>query len=392
MCGIVGMTNLKRNISSQIDIIKNMNQMLFRRGPDEEGYFAEENVLFGHKRLIVIDPESGKQPMTIKKDANRYTIIYNGELYNTLELKKELVHHGYEIKSKSDTEVLLTSFIHWGYDVCTKLNGIFAFAIWDSEKKELFIARDHLGVKPLYYTMINDTLIFASEVKALLKYPEIKIELDRTGIAELFGLGPAHTPGNGILKNIYELKPASFLLWNISGLQVHKYWELKSEVHTNDFHTTCDIVKQLLTDSIKRQLVSDVPLCTFLSGGLDSSIITKFASDYYKEHGLPNLKTFSVDYIDNDKNFIKSDFQPNADKYYIDIMTNSLGTTHETIKIDTPELADSLYDAMIARDFPGMADVDSSLLLFCKEVKERSTVAISGECADEIFCRISMVF
>lgn len=166
----------------------------------------------------------------------------------------------------------------------------------------------------------------------------------------------------------------------MSGFKCKRYWKLESKPHTDDFKTTCEKVKYLLEDSIHRQLVSDVPLCTFLSGGLDSSIITTYASRYNKD-----LNTFSVDYVDNDKNFVKSDFQPNSDKYYIDIMTNKLKTNHHTIYIDTPELADALEDAMIARDFPGMADVDSSMLLFCKNVKKQATVALSGECADEIF-------
>lgn len=386
MCGIVGIANVKENLYNKINVIKNMNYTLRKRGPDEEGYFVENNVLLAHRRLIVIDPETGSQPMTIKKEDNTYTIVYNGELYNTAELKEELEKLGYKMQTKSDTEVLLYSFIQWGYDVCNKLNGIFAFAVWNSNKKELFLARDNFGVKPLFYTMIDNTLIFSSEVKALFEYPGVNPELDGEGIAEVFGLGPAHTPGNGIFKNINELKPATYLILNESGMYIEKYWQLHSKKHNDDLETTCEKVRTILMDSIQRQLCSDVPLCVFLSGGLDSSIITKIASDYYRINNMPNLKTFSVDYVDNDKNFVKSDFQPNSDKYYIDLMTKSLGTNHENIIIDTPELADSLYDAMIARDFPGMADVDSSMLLLCKRVKEKATVVLSGECADEIFC------
>ncbi len=169
------------------------------------------------------------------------------------------------------------------------------------------------------------------------------------------------------------------------GLHIECYWKLKSKIHTDNFKTTCEKVKYLLEDSINRQLISDVPLCTFLSGGLDSSIITTYANKYYNKKNLPILNTFSVDYIDNDKNFVTSDFQPNSDNHYIDIMIKKLGVNHHTIYIDTPELVDALEDAMLARDFPGMADVDSSMLLFCKNVKKYATVALSGECADEIF-------
>ena len=384
MCGFVGFANLKENISSKTNIY-NMNESISKRGPDEDGYYYEEHVCLGHKRLIVVDPDGGKQPMSAMKDGNLYTIVYNGQLYNTKDLRSELEKNGFTFDSYSDTEVLLKSFIFWKYDVVKKLNGIFSFAIWDSKKNELFLARDHFGVKPLFYTIYNNTLVFASEIKALFKYPGIEAKLDEQSIAELFGIGPARTAGLGIFKNIYEIKPAHFGIFNENGLHIERYWKLESKVHTDSLGKTCDNVRFLLEDSISRQLVSDVPLCTFLSGGLDSSIITLYASKYCKKHNLPPLNTYSVDYVDNDKNFVKTDFQPNSDNYYINLMTEKLNTNHHTVILDTPELASALEDAMIARDFPGMADVDSSLLLFCKNVKQNATVSLTGECADEIF-------
>ncbi|HJJ11061.1 MAG TPA: asparagine synthase (glutamine-hydrolyzing) [Clostridiaceae bacterium] len=384
MCGFVGFANLKENISSKTNIY-NMNESISKRGPDEDGYYYEEHICLGHKRLIVVDPDGGKQPMSAMKDGNLYTIVYNGQLYNTKDLRSELEENGFTFDSYSDTEVLLKSFIFWKYDVVKKLNGIFSFAIWNSKKNELFLARDHFGVKPLFYTIYNNTLVFASEIKALFKYPGIEAKLDEQSIAELFGIGPARTAGLGIFKNIYEIKPAHFGIFNESGLHIERYWKLESKVHTDSLGKTCDNVRFLLEDSISRQLVSDVPLCTFLSGGLDSSIITLYASKYCKKHNLPPLNTYSVDYVDNDKNFVKTDFQPNSDNYYINLMTERLNTNHHTVVLDTPELASALEDAMIARDFPGMADVDSSLLLFCKNVKQEATVSLTGECADEIF-------
>lgn len=384
MCGFVGFANLKENISSKTNIY-NMNESISKRGPDEDGYYYEEHICLGHKRLIVVDPDGGKQPMSAMKDGNLYTIVYNGQLYNTKDLRSELEENGFTFDSYSDTEVLLKSFIFWKYDVVKKLNGIFSFAIWNSKKNELFLARDHFGVKPLFYTIYNNTLVFASEIKALFKYPGIEAKLDEQSIAELFGIGPARTAGLGIFKNIYEIKPAHFGIFNESGLHIERYWKLESKVHTDSLGKTCDNVRFLLEDSISRQLVSDVPLCTFLSGGLDSSIITLYASKYCKKHNLPPLNTYSVDYVDNDKNFVKTDFQPNSDNYYINLMTERLNTNHHTVVLDTPELASALEDAMIARDFPGMADVDSSLLLFCKNVKQDATVSLTGECADEIF-------
>lgn len=385
MCGIVGFVNYKKNISNYKDILSNMNNTLSNRGPDEQGFYIKENVALAHKRLIVIDPEGGKQPMIEKYSFGEYVIVYNGQIYNTKELRHTLEENGFSFNGHCDTEVLLKSYIYYGNEVAKHLNGIFSFAIWNSQKQELFLARDHLGVKPLYYTQFDNSFIFASEIKAIFKYPGIEKIIDKQGISELFGIGPAHTPGTSVFKNIYEIKPAHFAIYNKSGLHIERYWKLETKEHTDNFEQTCEKVNFLLDDAIQRQLVSDVPLCVMLSGGLDSSIIVAYASNYCRKNGLPPLDTYSVDYLDNDKNFVKSDFQPNSDNYYINIMKNKFQTNHHTIVIDTPELADSLEDAMIARDYPGMADVDSSFLLFCKNIKKEATVCLSGECSDEIF-------
>ena len=327
----------------------------------------------------------GKQPMAFEYNGNKYVIVYNGQIYNTKELKETLKQNNITLEGYSDTEILLKAYIFYKEEIVNKLNGIFSFAIWDENNQSLFMARDHFGVKPLFYTIFNNALVFASEVKALLKYPGVEAILDEQGISELFGIGPAHTNGITAFKNIYELKPANYMIYNEDGIHIKRYWKLRSKVHEDSFDQTCENVQHLLEDSIKNQLISDVPLCTFLSGGLDSSIITLYAAEYCKTNNLPNLNTYSVDYIDNDKNFQKTDFQPNSDNYYINLMQTKLKTNHHTVMLDTPELAKALEDAMIARDFPGMADVDSSLLLFCKNVKPEATVALTGECADEIF-------
>ncbi len=385
MCGIVGFVNFKQVLTKHKNVLLNMNSSLINRGPDEDGYYIKEHVALAHKRLIVIDPKGGKQPMVEQLSENEYVIVYNGQIYNTKELRQTLEENGFTFKGHSDTEVLLKSYIYYGKNVVHHLNGIFAFAIWDQKNEELFIARDHFGIKPLFYTMQNNSFIFASEIKAIFQYSGVKKILNSQGIAELFGIGPAHTPGTTVFDNIFELKPSHFAIFNRSGFHLEKYWKLASMPHTENFAQTCDHLSFLLKDAITRQLVSDVPLCTFLSGGLDSSIITKFASDYCFENNLPPLDTYSIDYVDNDKNFVKSDFQPNSDNYYINLMVNKLHTKHHSIVIDTPELAEYLEDAMIARDMPGMADIDSSLLLFCKNVKPYATVSLTGECADEIF-------
>ena len=385
MCGIVGFVNYKKDVSESEDIIKNMTETLSRRGPDEDGIYIQKNIALGHKRLIVIDPKGGKQPMIEKYSFGEYVICYNGQIYNTKELRRTLEENGFTFNGHCDTEVLLKSYIHYGEDVVHHLNGIFAFAVWNSKTEELFLARDHFGVKPLFYTEFENTFIFASELKAIFEYPGIEIAIDSQGISELFGIGPAHTPGTTVYKNIFEIKPAHFAIYNKSGLHIERYWKLESKPYTETFEETCSHLHLLIEDAINRQLVSDMPICAFLSGGLDSSIITKFSAIFCKNNGLPPLDTYSIDYVDNDKNFVKSDFQPNSDSHYINIMTENVYCNHHNIILDTPELAKALEDAMIARDMPGMADVDSSLLLFCQNVKKEKTVTLMGECADEIF-------
>lgn len=385
MCGFAGFVNYKKSTERLRTVLNDMTQKLSNRGPDEQGFYINKNVALGHKRLIVLDPKGGKQPMIEKYSFGEYVIVYNGQIYNREELREILSKNKFTFNGYSDTEVLLKSYIHYGHDVVNHLNGIFAFAVWNTRTQELFLARDHFGVKPLFYTQFDEGLIFASELKSIFEYPNVEKILDEQGISELFGIGPAHTPGFTIYKDIFEIKPGHYAVYNKDGLHIKQYWKLESKPHNDDFETTCSTLRYLVEDSIDRQLVSDMPICTFLSGGLDSSIITKFAADYREKKGLAPLDTYSVDYVDNDKNFVKSDFQPNTDNYYIDLMTKSVYSNHHKVILDTPELAEALETAMIARDMPGMADVDSSLYLFCKEVKKDQTVALMGECADEVF-------
>ena len=384
MCGICGIVNYNRNISDNHDVIKNMMNTISSRGPDEDGLFLDTNVNLGHKRLIVIDPQNGKQPMKYVFQGNTYVIVYNGQIYNSNELRDTLLKNGFSFDGHCDTEVLLKAYIHFGYDVVNHLNGIFAFSIWDSNKKELFMARDHFGIKPFFYTYKNNNFIFSSEIKAILRHPEIEAVIDEYGIGELFGIGPSHTPGLTPFKDIYELKPGYFAVFDTNGLKMENYFKLETKPHLDNFEQTCEKIRYYLEDSISKQLVSDVPLGMMLSGGLDSSIITAYASKYFKD--CPEkFKTFSVDYVDNDINFKKSDFQPNSDDEFIELMAKEFGCNHSRIVLDTPELAKSLKAAMIARDMPGMADVDSSMYLFCKEIKKDVSVVLSGECSDEIF-------
>ncbi len=382
MCGIGGFADFTDRINNSDEIISRMSLTLSRRGPDQIGQWQDNNAVLLHRRLSVVDLSNGRQPMYRSYGDKEYIITYNGELYNTEDLRNSLILLGYKFTEKSDTEVLLTSYIEWGENCVDRLNGIYAFVIYDKSNKKLFMARDRAGVKPLFYAFLNNTILFGSEIKTILANPYIAPEINKESIAEVFLIGPGRTMGKTPFSNIFELCPGECATFNEDGLKKRQYWKLSAQAHTDSFEETAEKLRYLICDSIKRQLVSDVPLCSFLSGGLDSSIITAVAS---KNFGNETLNTYSVDYTDNDKYFSATAFQPNSDSDYISLVSESAGTNHHTVYINNIDLAKALKDATIARDLPCMADVDSSLLLFCREVKKTNTVALSGECADEIF-------
>ncbi|WP_336784546.1 asparagine synthase (glutamine-hydrolyzing) [Paenibacillus sp. MMO-177] len=385
MCGITGWIDWTRDLTQDSSSLIKMTETLALRGPDASGTWISSHCALGHRRLSVIDPENGAQPMIRRSGDDTYVVVYNGELYNALELRKELEDRGRTFTTHCDTEVLLVSYMEWGKACVERFNGIFAFAIWDVTEQEMFLARDRLGVKPLFISFADGLFIFGSEPKAILAHPAVKAEVGAEGLAEIFIIGPARTPGQGVYKDITELLPGQCMTVNRSGVRKTKYWGLETIPHEEDVEATAEHVRELLKDTTERQLVSDVPVGTLLSGGLDSSALTALAVRYYEQTGQGNVNTYSVDYRDNDKHFKAHAFQPNSDAPWIERMVSHLDTIHHPIQFDTPELVGALRDATLARDLPGMADVDASLLLFCREIKKGATVAISGEAADEIF-------
>lgn len=382
MCGIAGMISFREDMREEAAVCGRMQKAMHRRGPDQRGIFLSRNAAFIHTRLAVIDIDGGRQPMSLNVGGSKYTIVYNGELYNTAELRHELGEEDFE--TASDTEVVLRGYIKWGDDCVNRFNGIFAFAVYDERSRSLFLARDRIGVKPLFYFEDKDCLIFASEISALLENPRIPREIDINGVSELLLMAPGRTAGCGIISGVREVEAGCCGYFTEEGLKLRRYWELRAAEHTESFEETVEHTRELVLDAIRRQLVSDVPLCTFLSGGLDSSIISSVAASEMRRQGKI-LDTFSVDYKDNEKYFTKSHFQPDSDPEYINIMAEYIGGNHHWTVIDVPELVDALDDAVEARGLPGMADVDASLLLFCREIKKHGTVALSGECADELF-------
>ncbi|HUW64614.1 MAG TPA: asparagine synthase (glutamine-hydrolyzing) [Spirochaetia bacterium] len=385
MCGIAGIVDWEADLSCSQPVLEAMGKALAPRGPDAAGFWLSAHAAMAHRRLIVIDPEGGAQPMVRRQGLRTCVLGYNGELYNTAELRSELEAFGYRFTSRSDTEVLLVSYMHWGLGCVHHLNGIFAFAVWDDYNQSLFLARDRLGVKPLFYAQRGRSMVYASELKALLACPAVEPVLDAEGLAEIFVMGPSRTPGHGIFRGVAELRPGCCLTYDRRGLTLRRYWSLESHAHPDDTAATAARIRELLEDTVDRQLVSDVPVCVLLSGGLDSGAVTAFATAAYQKAGMGSLRTFSVDFAGNELYFKADDYQTNRDDPWVDKVSQLFATDHRKVLLDTPELVEGLPASLIARDQPGMGDVDTSLLLFCREIKKEATVAVSGEAADEIF-------
>lgn len=388
MCGIAGFCTFRENYTDNLPkwnkVLADMKFKLGRRGPDDSGIYLTKNVGFSHARLSIIDLANGKQPMSRTINDYTYTIIYNGELYNTKELRDDLEQLGWKFKTNSDTEVILIGHMEYGPEFVKQLNGIFAYAIWDERHETLGIYRDRLGVKPLFYTIHENTLVFGSELKVLFEYPDIKPQIDKKGLCEIFALGPAKTYGCGVFKDCFEVLPGYYNLYDKYGMKKYPYWKLISKPHTDSYDETIEKTSFLVQDSIRRQMVSDIPICTFLSGGVDSSIVTAVCAKELVKRG-EQINTFSFDFVDNNKFFKANSFQPSRDRPYVDMMVSHLNTNHTYLECDNIVLADYLYKAVDARDLPCMADVESSLLYFCLEVKKFNKVTLTGECADEIF-------
>ena len=388
MCGFAGFADYGRDLSEEkylwMALARRMAGRIAHRGPDGRGEHVSAHCALAHARLAIIDPQNGAQPMTVHKDGGEFTIAYNGEIYNAPELRAELIAKGFHFETDCDTEVVLNAYICYGEACAEKLNGIFTFAVDDVPRRRVFLCRDRFGVKPLFYTLQGERLAFASEIKALFEFSGVNPVLGKTGVCEIFGLGPARTPGCGVFEGIHELKPGYTAVFDADGFSVRRYFELEAAPHTDDYEQTVKTVRELLIDTVERQLVSDVPLCTFLSGGLDSSVVTAIAANALKRRG-ETLSTYSFDFEGNEENFTPSSFQPERDEDWARRVSELLGTQHTTLICGNDSLEDALLEGVIAKDLPGMSDIDGSLLYFCRDVKQGHAVAVCGECADEIF-------
>lgn len=396
MCGISGFynpyMNFQKDESYWRHILRKMNKAIGHRGPDDTGDYLSRTCGLGHVRLSIIDLTAGHQPMIKTWGRHRtVAIVYNGEIYNMKELRSELLSqcdadNSLEpicFETNSDTEVILNGYIVHGIDFIKKLNGIFAFAIYDS-LHGMYIVRDRVGVKPLFYTEIGNDIVFSSEIKGIFAHPSVTPIIDTNSLRSIFGLGPAKQQGRGVFKNVREVLPGHYLKVTKDGVEDVTYWQLESHPHEDNIDKTIEKTAWLVEDAIKLQMLADTPICAFLSGGIDSSIVSAVCARELVKNNK-TLTTYSFDFEDNKIYFKSNDFQPSEDRPFVDIMKDHIGSNHIYLECPYEQLLDYLYDTVKARDLPCMTDVESSLLYFCSLVADNHKVVLTGECADEIF-------
>ncbi|MGI5963560.1 MAG: asparagine synthase (glutamine-hydrolyzing) [Lawsonibacter sp.] len=387
MCGICGFCDFTRsnaNLEWQA-IGHRMGKRFDQRDYDVKGLWQGKDCVLVYRERLRTDINQGNQPMYWRTGDDEFVLLYDGELYNAPTLRQQLKQEGVQLQTDSDTEVLLWMLILWGEEALAQLEGVYAFAFWDTTRRRLLCARDRFGMKQLFYAWQGDTLVFASQPEALFEYPGLSPRLGKDGLREVLGLGPVRTPGKGTFQGVQELLPANFLLVAPQGSTIQPYWELHSKPHSEDYSTTVERVRDLLTSAIQRQIVRDAPLCTFLSGGLDSSFVTAVTACTYTREGKPPLETYSFDSMGNSTNTQSGICQSDPHKPYLQQMVQAFHTRHRVILCDVPALAQRLEKSMEARGLPGMAEIDAAFLYFCEEVAKTHVVALSGVCADELF-------
>ncbi|GAA0996035.1 asparagine synthase (glutamine-hydrolyzing) [Acrocarpospora macrocephala] len=387
MCGITGWVDYERDLTRSGEIAQAMVDTMACRGPDDEGLWTAAHAAIGHRRLAIIDLAGGRQPMIAEEDGRELAVLtYSGEVYNFLELRRELEARGHRFRTRSDTEVVLRAYLEWGQELAGHLNGMFAFAVWDVRREELLLVRDRMGIKPLYYYPTAQGVLFGSEPKAILANPLAERVVDADGLREMLAF--VKTPEHAIFRGMYEVRPGQTVTVRRSGITKRRYWQLESHEHPDDVETTVATVRGLLDDIITRQLISDVPLCTLLSGGLDSSAVTALAAKDLRAQGMGTVRSFSVDFVGYTENFKPDAARATPDTPYVHDLVRHVGSEHADIVLDSGELMDPAVRARVlhARDLPvGMGDMDTSLYLLFKAIRGHSTVALSGESADEVF-------
>ena len=385
MCGISGWTDFQRDLTREQPVIDAMCETMACRGPDDSGTWVSGRAALGHRRLAIIDLPGGSQPMQAETPDGPVVLVYSGEAYNYTELRGELRRRGHRFDTDSDTEVVLRGYLEWGAAVAEQLNGMYAFAIWDSRTEQLLLVRDRMGIKPLYYYPTGRGVLFGSEPKAVLANPLAEKAVDADGLHELFATTKA--PGKAVWAGMREVKPGTAVTCDRNGEREHTYWTLQAVEHPDDQDTSVERVRELLDDTVRRQLVADVPRCVLLSGGLDSSAITALAAQQLGARG-ESVRSFAVDFLGQTENFTPDPLRDTPDGPYVHDVAEHVRSQHEDIVLDPKTLADPEVRraAVGARDLPmGLGDMDQSLYLLFKAIRGHSTVALSGESADEVF-------
>jgi asparagine synthase (glutamine-hydrolysing) len=385
MCGITGWISFDRDLGRERETLAAMTRTMACRGPDASGTWVDGPAALGHRRLAVIDLEGGAQPMSVRTPTGEVAMVYSGEVYNFTELREELRAAGERFTTSSDTEVVLRGYVRWGKALAERLNGMYAFAIWDGRRSELVMIRDRMGIKPLYFFPSADGVLFGSEPKAILANPIARRVVDADGLRELFA--NVKSPSHAVWAGMREVQPGTIVTVDAAGLQERTYWRLETRPHVDDRDTTVHHVRELLDDIVRRQLVADVPRCVLLSGGLDSSAITALAAAQLSEQG-EHVRSFAVDFVGQSEHFRPDELRATPDTPYVHDVAAQVRSEHTDIVLDHRELADPAVRRRVitARDIPvGLGDMDASLYLLFKAIRERSTVALSGESADEIF-------
>jgi asparagine synthase (glutamine-hydrolysing) len=385
MCGITGWISYDRDLGTESAVLDAMTETMACRGPDDRGVWVQGPAALGHRRLAIIDLPGGRQPMAADTPHGSVALVYSGETYNFTELRRELGARGHRFTTDSDTEVVLHGYLEWGEQVAERLNGMYAFAVWDGREDKLVMIRDRMGIKPFYYYPTPDGVLFGSEPKAILANPLAPARVGLDGLRELFTM--IKTPGHAVWEGMAEVEPGTVVTVDRSGVHRRAYWQLETRPHTDDRDTSIATVRSLLDDIVRRQLVADVPLCTLLSGGLDSSAMTALAARQLGEHG-EKVRSFAVDFVGQSDNFVADELRGTPDTPFVHDVARSAGTEHQDIVLDVQALADPEVRAKVirARDLPaGLGDMDASLYLLFRAIRDRSTVALSGESADEVF-------
>ncbi len=385
MCGIAGWVSFERDLAPERPIVDAMVATLAARGPDGAGTWVHHHVALGHRRLAVIDLPGGAQPMTAQAPAGPVTITYSGEVYNFTELRAELQRAGHVFRTASDTEVVLRGWQAWGAGLPQRLNGMYAFAVWDSATESLAMVRDRLGVKPLYFYPTNDGVLFGSEPKAILAHPIARRTVDADGLRRLlaYALTLPGVPWAGMR----EVPPGGIVTVDRRGVHEATYWTLPTREHEGDCGDTVVEVRSLLLDVVRRHLVADVPQGVLLSGGLDSSSLTALAARELAAGG-ERVRTYSLDLAGHTERFEPDDERADADGPFVDLMARTVGSDHVGIGLNRDDVADPDIRRRVVDAYdvpPGSGDRDRSMYLLFRAVRERSTVALSGESADELF-------